>query len=295
MRRTVLSLAAAGVAAGLALAPAAAMAAPAVYVFTWNGGELVQYTDVEAGTGDVIATTEAYEVTGLDVDASGAGFAVDFDFPTTLYSVDVLTGAVEDLGGPTFDGEPIAGCTGLDFTAGVLTIVCDFVPGQDAASMYLTVDTETLETTLVVASDIRASSIATDPTDGQLYGFGYNGEILAISDGTVDELGFVSGFTTIWGADFSDDGSLWGTVEDTAVPVEVGDFDFVPAAMHPGGDSDEYAENITVVELSDPAPAPAPQLAATGSDTAPVLFGAVALMAVGAALATAVVVRRRAA
>lgn len=293
MRHTALSVAAAGVAAGLALAPAAAIAAPAAYVFTWQGGDLVQYTDLVAGTGDVVPTTEeVFGVAGLDVAADGTGYAVDYGGESHLYSVSVATGAVADLGVLTFGGDAVVDCTGLDLAAGVLTVVCDTVPGQPAGSVYLTVDPSTLETTLVVASSIRAASIATDPTDGQLYGFGYNGEIMAIEAGSAVELGFTSGFTTIWGADFDADGTLWGTVSNPTVEVVVGDFDFVAAAMNPGGNPAEYAENLTVIEAL-PAPAPEPQLAATGSESAPVLFGAVALIALGAAVAATAAVRRR--
>lgn len=290
MRRTVLSLAAAGAALGLALAPAAAMAAPTIYIYTWEDGDLVQYTEPAAGIGEVVPTTApTFEVTGLDVADSGAGFAVTFTDQSHLVSVDVLTGDVVDLGVLTFDGDAIGFCTGLDLTAGVLTVVCDFVPDQGGSSVYLTVDPVTLETSVVAVSDVRAASIAVDPADGQLYGFGYTGQIMAVSAGSAVEVGVVD--TTLWGADFASDGSLWGTVGDPDVAgPTVGPWTFHAAAHDlEGGD---FTENITVYEAAAPV---APQLAATGSDPAPVLFGAVAVMMLGAGLATAVAVRRRAA
>lgn len=292
MRRTALSLAAAGVAVGLALAPSAAMAAPNVYVYTWEEGNLIQYTDPVSGAGDVIPTSEVVlAIAGLDVADTGAGFAVPYVGDAHLYSVDVLTGAVADLGELTFEGASISDCTGLDLSNDVLTIACDVVPDQTGDSTILTVDTTTLETTLVVSSAIRVASIATDPSDGQLYGFGYAGDIVALSAGSADSVGTVMDNRTLWGADFATDGSLWGALGTPVEAIEVGSWDFHPATTGPeGGD---FTENLTVYEGAAPAPQPVPQLAATGLEPAPAVFGAVALMAVGAGIAVAVSVRRR--
>lgn len=292
MRRAALSIVAAGAALGLALAPSAALAAPAVYVYTWSDGELIQYTDPVAGAGDVVPTSEAvYEIAGLDVSDTGAGFAVPYRGDANLFTVDVLTGAVVDLGELTFGGELIGNCTGLDLTNGVLSIVCDVVPDQAGESHYLTVDPATLETTLIASSTIRVASIATDPADGQLYGFGYSGEIVEVSTGSAVQVGSVTNNRTLWGADFATDGSLWGALGDPTETIEVGSWVFHPAAMDPeGGD---FVENLTVYEAAAPAPAPAPQLAATGAEPAPALFAAVALLVVGAGIAVAVSVRPR--
>jgi hypothetical protein len=294
MRRTALSIVAAGAAVGLALAPSAAMAAPAVFVYTWEDGALIQYTDPVAGAGDVVPTSEAiFEIAGLDVSGTGAGFAVPYDEEAHLFSVNVLTGDVADLGPLTFEGEPISSCTGLDLTGGVLTIACDVVPDQVGESHILTVDPTTLAATLVVSSTIRVASIATDPSDGQLYGFSYIGEIVALSAGSAEQVGTVTNNRTLWGADFANDGSLWGAISDPTETIEVGSWVFYPAATEPeGGD---FVENLTAYEPTPPAPQPVPQLAATGSEPAPALFAAVALMVVGAGIAVAVSVRRRAA
>lgn len=295
MRRTALTVTAGIAAAGLALAPAAALAAPVIYVYAWDAGALVEYIDPAAGEGEVIPTTdEVYEVAGLDVAEDGTGYAVDYVNESHLYSVDVLTGATADLGALTYAGETVGDCTGLDYTAGVVTIVCDNIVDGVGQSHYLTVDPATLTTTLVVSSEIRAASIATDPADGQLYGFGYNGAIVSVDTGSAVQVGSTPFSATVWGADFASDGSLWGIVDESDVATTVG-----PWTFHAGlfeaviGESEEFFENITVYEAAAPIEPAAPQLAATGSDSAPVLFGALAVIALGAGIATAVTVRRR--
>lgn len=174
MRRSImLTTAAAGGAILLGLAPIAAAAAPVPYVYAWDAGTLLELTDPVTGVGEVVPTTNsAYAVTGLDVDGTGAGYAVSYGGEANLHAVDVLTGVVTDLGVLTFNGFPVIDCTGLDLTGGVLTVVCDFVDGQDGDSTYLTVDTATLVTTLITSSEVRVASIATNPIDGVLYGFG---------------------------------------------------------------------------------------------------------------------------
>jgi len=293
MRRTVLLTAAAGTAAVmLGLAPAAATAAPVVYAYAWDGGALIEYTDPIAGIGEVVpTTTAAFAVTGLDVDSSGVGYAVSYDGESHLFSVDVVTGDVADLGVLTFNAVPVVDCTGLDYTGGVLTVVCDFVDGQSGLSTYLTVDLATLTTTVIVSSPIRVASIATDPADGTLIGFGYSAEIMEVTAGSAVQVGSVTGNDTLWGADFATDGSLWATVDFPETATTVGSWTFHPAALDLAGD--DFAENITVLEHAEPPAPAAPGLVATGAQPTAPMLGAIALLVIGAGIAAVVGTRRR--
>ena len=295
MRRSImLTTAAAGGAILLGLAPIAAAAAPVPYVYAWESGTLIELTDPVAGVGEVVPTTNpANAVTGLDLDGTGVGYAVSYNGEALLHSVNVLTGVVTDLGILTFNGFPVIDCTGLDLTGGVLTVVCDFVDGQDGDSTYLTVDTATLVTTLITSSEVRVASIATNPIDGVLYGFGYSGEIMSVTGAGAAQVGSVSDGRVLWGADFANDGSLWGAVNSPETPVTVGAWTFFPANADVDG-GDEFVENLTVYEAAAPV-VPSPALVATGAEQTPVALGAIAILVVGAGIAIVVANRRRAA
>lgn len=116
---------------------------------------------------------------------------------------------------------------------------------------------------------------------------------MSVTGAGAAQVGSVSDGRVLWGADFANDGSLWGAVNSPETPVTVGAWTFFPANADVDG-GDEFVENLTVYEAAAPV-VPSPALVATGAEQTPVALGAIAILVVGAGIAIVVANRRRAA
>lgn len=268
--------------------------------------------EIDPATGIEICNEVGYAVGSL-LDGSGTPAVVTWDHNTgALLSEPVeLTIADGDVDGVVeldaladctilaiafLDGElPEAALVSVDTLTGELTIVADLSSSPNPPSG---VATNAAGTTFVFAGDFGDDGVFTtvDVTTGAL--------------GTWNELGglidFFEGGGPLFGVDFDATGTMWlitgadsleeyhlvsfapGADLATAQPTDVGTYPFTDELVA----SPPFplaAEGHAAV----PAPAPAPQLAATGTELpAGIVVGAGILLLAGAALLTA---RRRAA
>lgn len=290
MRRVALTTTALAASFTLVAAPAFA-AEPVAYALAWTSTTLYQ---LEPGTDavEVDANTGLGAVTGLDFDADGNGYAITYDGQAELWAVDItgeatLVGAVFDA-----DGAEAFDCTALDYTGGVISVACDSV--GDDNDVFGTIDPTTAVFTAVQTLITRVASLAFNPINGVMYGFGYGGTVLAIGDG-VSEVGTTPDNVTPYGADFDETGALWVTADTTATALLDWDLFAFPDTDGEG----DYIENISVFEAAAEEPAvvdePELALADTGlSDDNLVLVGIAGALALLSGLALAMVARRAA-
>lgn len=204
---------------GFAIAsPAAAEIGPndSIYIADWAG----QLLTVDATTG--VSTPKGaslepdpektFGATGIEIDgATGEGIAISYKDNSGLYRISAAGGPATLIGNiRTTDDEPVGYCTGLDVSsAGILT-TCDNVGTEN--NVVGSLDPITAQFTKLLPGGQRYAALATDPTTGIHYGFGYNGRVysLDLQAGTVAEVGsFGSQGFSIYGADFDSDGVLW--------------------------------------------------------------------------------------
>lgn len=280
MRRVALTTAALAASLTLVATPALA-AAPVGYALTWESTTLYQLEE-GASPVEVEGSTNVGSVTGLDFAPDGTGYAVTFNGQATLWAVDV-TGSATEIGGiADADANAAQNCTALDYTDGVISIACDNV--GPAINAFGTVDPTTGVFTLVTTLTDRVASIAHNPVDDVMYGFGYNGPVLAITAAGSTTVG--SAPDVLWGADFDSTGALWVAANNVDETELLG----WPLVVFPANgydpDAGEFIENLSVYEdgqtvEEEPAVTPAaPALADTGLSD-----GTTALLGLGAALA----------
>jgi hypothetical protein len=292
-----IALAAAALATSLTLIAAPAFAAaPVAYAITWDSTTLYQLEPGEDPV-EIAAAAGPVAVTGLDFDDAGEGYAVTFDGDSQLWAINV-SGTATLIGTLTDDAElPVQDCTALDYTAGVISVACDDANGE--SDVFGTVDPETAVFTQVQLLPHRVASIAYNPIDGVMYGFAYDGPVLAIGDG-VTEIGSTPDDAVLWGADFALDGTLWAAVDEPLTTV----LDWNVVSFDQDGydpDEGEFIENISVyeeapaVEPTDDEPEPQPTLAETGTDNGTVVTaGLAAALTLLAGAALTLVARRSA-
>lgn len=279
-------------AAALTLAPTAAHAAsdptPGTYAIEWSSSDLLSIA--ADGTETVVAANAGpVEVTGFDVDETGAGYAISWG-SDALYAVDI-SGASSQVAVIGDGSAMFSECTGLDYTDGVIRIACNTFGNRSAVG---TVDPTTGLFTITALTLSPLSSLATDPVSGVLYGFGHDGSVQSIVGADVTFVAGPTG-TSIWAADFAADGTLWVAVGSAANLTVLGPW--TPVVINTGL-AGQFYESITVVS-APPAPAAptaptAPELASTGLNGtgASIALGAAAVIVVGGLL---LVIRRRAA
>jgi len=274
----------------LVAAPAFA-AEPVAYALAWTSTTLYQ---LEPGTDavEVDATTGIGAVTGLDFDADGNGYAITYGGQSRLWAVDITGEAT--LIGDIFDadGAEAFDCTALDYTGGVISVACDSV--GDDVDVFGTIDPTSAVFTAVQALSTRVASLAFNPTNGVMYGFGYGGSVLSIGDG-VSEVGTTPDNVTLYGADFDDAGALWATADTTATALL--NWDLVAFPNNDG--NGDFIENISVFAAAAEEPVvvdePELALADTGlSDGNLVLVGIAGALVLLSGLALAMVARRAA-
>ncbi|QNO38372.1 hypothetical protein H4J02_04985 [Protaetiibacter sp. SSC-01] len=240
-------------------APAAADPEYAGYSSEWFTGTLA--TASAAGTyalgSDVVAPTE---VVGIDLDADGRGYAIDFT-PHRLLRVGIGEAPVV-IGGLTHLGLP-SDCRGLDYSGGVLYASCRN-NGTGDPYMLATVDPTNATLTLVTELPVETAAIALDPLSGDWWLFAHAGG-LYIYDGTT--VNHVTSTLRIWGADFDATGRLWATPESPGASLN----GRTVITIVPDQTAGHWFESLTVRTLPAVAPPPAaepePTLAETGADT----------------------------
>jgi len=280
-----------------------------------DSGEGVGNGFVQLDKTDATATTlgpvsDVYVFTSVEV-VNGLGYAIGYadggeEAPDVSYvfTWDITTGAVLTSVAATLNGEPSSELEALDTTnEGVLLTYAYADESQWVASIDPTTGIVTLLVNTDAATDDRIfEGIATNPVTGITFALAdYDNGVPAYSPidfatGTFGESVVFEQIAEDLGSgwfiegDFDATGVLWFTysngVARTDGPAEVG----VDATEL--GEPDIYSKAITVGQtVVLPAPAPEPQLAATGFDVAPLFGGAGVLLAAGLGL---LLVRRRA-
>lgn len=237
-RRLVAIAAAAGAATLLTLGTAAPAGAAPITSGTllwtdWDTGTLYS-ADIAAATGvltQIGPVQDIPAITALDVnDGDRLGYAVTYgdefdDDDPTLYALDANTGTYTYIGVVSLaDGTPLFECLGLDLYQGRLALACG-VPGDgDNVFSVGTVDPSNAVYTPLINDTARLSGIATNPVNGQLYGFDYSDNLytLDLVAGTATPAGSTTLEDPAAGS-FDNRGALW-----------VVDFDGQIATIEPG-------------------------------------------------------------
>jgi hypothetical protein len=323
------------VASMFAAAPASAATLPAGQKISVIDNVDAQFYNVSPAT--AIATPVgtptpiATEISGVDVDDAGHGYAIatlfEYEepegdeqfgdrFPSEgwLYQADANTGALSDGKQIRIDdggNDPVWAneCTAIDYTAGVITAVC-YTYGNVRIGYVGTIDASGAEAVLTAdtflweqdGTDIYFTAIAIDPTDGTLYGFSltFTNHIWTITlDGadpvkvSEDSIGY-----TVAAADFDRSGQLWLSVVPTIVPsalnasiYQLATFDFAALEVVP---VDNFASEDPYAIAAPTALTVWGVLAATGSamSIAPAVAASGVLL-LGAILAAGTMMLRR--
>lgn len=193
----------------------------------WTTGTL--YTaDIAAGTGALTQLGPVQGiigVTALDVDnSSRLGYAVTFGrdedpLPPRLFALDANTGTYTLIGGVALaDGTPLYECLGLDLYQGTIVLACGMNPPEGLTSSVGTVDPVTAVYTPLIEDTARLAGVATNPIDGQLYGFDYESQMytLDLPAGTETPAGATTAADPAAGS-FDINGALWVVEFDGAV------------------------------------------------------------------------------
>ncbi len=276
----------------LGVGPVAAAELPkgaTIDVVDEDSGAIYKVDHTTAGIAEVGTPSGIADITAIDVDASGAGFAVDDpnDSASSLYSANAVTGAITYIAAINFGDVLVSGCEALDLRSnGDVVIACSY-DGDGLFTYIGVVDKETgfFDDSVTISND-RIFALASSPT-GQLYAFGeddWDIYLVDLTAGTATPT--VTASAAIYGADFDVAGTLWVTTATeetgsalatanlaTGVVTEVGEY--TPT----DGSTFTSAVSITVWGGT---------LAATGSqpaDLVPVGLGALLLLAAGVALA----------
>lgn len=281
-----------------------------------SSGQFLQLDKSDASATPVGASSALYEFDAVEV-VDGLGYAVGVilgpddqtgdDDVLAVFTWNITTGAVLTAV-PLTAALPINGVYALDTRLdGVLLTYAEFENGDNDIDSIASVNPVTGLTTPLIDLDLVDDSrifegIATNPVDGITYALAdYDDGLPAASPidfgtGLIgDSIIYEEVATSIGGGyfvegDFDATGVLWFTysgagVSRTNAPVEVA----VEATEL--GDPDIVSKAITVGSISPAAPAPEPELAATGlsAESTSIIGAALALTVLGAAL---IMVRR---
>jgi DNA-binding beta-propeller fold protein YncE len=235
---------------GVVATPSPSSAAPpngTVLTLTWEDAQLFAVDPTDAAT-TLIGAGAFTSMTGISWDEiTGTLYAVDYDFsPASLYTIDPDTGAGTLVGSMGLD-EP----TGLDVEPGTGTLF--LVYDDDGGSMLATVDPVTAAVTDIGPTldgdlAIRMSGIGFDPTDGTLYGFGYDDNLYEIDPTTGAMTLLHAEVFEGYGVAFDCEGNLLAS--DSETDGQLVSIDTETGTVTPIGSMDldgDFSENLTVV------------------------------------------------
>lgn len=219
----------------------------------------------------------------------------DLGYDEALASVDVVTGESTQIGGFYYNNGEFPEYIDVDSIA----------IGGDGAAYALAdgslweLNLETAFVTPVGETEPDMYSFAWDSKTGGFYGITYLNEVyqIDVTDGSTVDLGEIvfpeDGYTwRVYSLQFDKAGTLWVEVDQSGNSIFQATlwsltFDTFTAPVYSGVFTDDpfYTESLLIIPG-----APAPALAATGSEVAPIAAGALALLTLGGAV---LLVRRR--
>jgi hypothetical protein len=265
----------------IAAAPAMAALPPTddIEIIGWAGSQLLS-VDPDTAQTTTIGAVGPTAITGLDIHGNGLGYAVTFG-ASQLYAIDQTVPSATLIGAVALaDATPVTGCTALDYPGtGPITASCD---GPNPATG--TIDPATGTFTPVITNSARLADLATDPTSGKLYGFGYDSSVYVV-DLAAATLTQVANISVIgFGADFDSAGTLWLSDQRNLYSVDTATW--TKTLIGAFGNTTDFFENLTVmstapVVVPPVVPAAAPQLAATGVESLPPLGLALTMLIAG--------------
>ena len=222
---------------------------------------------------------------GADYDpTTGKAFFFEDGNPCTLYSLDIVTGVSTEIGPVGGEGD-FNECDALDVAQdGTLRI-------GDQQGRVLTVDKTTGATISSVLSDITDLSFITQAADGTFYAGTYSFGLYTFDPTTGAGTPILSGLNYYETASIDSSGTLWISSSGDNCGQGLWSLDVTDpvASLLFEGDFLEGEDCASVYALFVSGPAPAPQLAATGStpaiEFAP--FAVLALLVGAGALALA--------
>lgn len=309
------------VASLFAAAPASAATLPdgqqitVVDDFSWKFYFANPDTAALTGVGSGAAHAEFEDVTAIDVDNEGHGWALTTVHDSEEGGSGAYLWAADATAGTLTGGTKISvtynqvsytadACTAIDYSGGVVLAICyDFDDDGEGDYAFIGVMNTVsavldAKTTLIDTSFIFFSSMAVDPTDGTIYGFTFDdihGVRIAILNLTDDFplLQLAQMTLPAFGADFDSSGQLWisGGVPGPRIiaPGDNGlatlDLETSTNPFSAGFAPQIDAEALTVWGEALPATGP--------GDSTTVAAGAVVFLLLGAILAVGATARRR--
>jgi hypothetical protein len=275
-----------------------------------GGNGFVQLDKTDATATAIGPVSEEYVFTSVEV-VNGVGYAIgyvmgddDVDDMPAVFTWDIATGAVLTAVAATLGDGPANQLEALDTLADG-TLITYVEGGPDSGALIVSIDFTTGALAVLIDTDTVDDEriyegLATNPVTGITYVLAdYDDGIPAAAPvdfaaGTIGESIFYEDIADSLGGgwftegDFDADGVLWFTYSNAGVSRTDGALEVGVDATELG-DPDIISKAITIGQTVV-LPAPAPQLAATGLDLAPVIGGAAVLFALGGGL---LLVRRR--
>jgi hypothetical protein len=268
----------------IAATPAMAALPPTddIEIIGWVQSQLLS-VDPDTAQTTTIGAVGPTAITGLDIHGNGLGYAVTYG-ASQFYAIDQSVPSATLIGAVALaDATPVSGCTALDYPeTGPITASCD---GPSLATG--TIDPGTGTFTPVITNGPRLGALATDPTSGILYGFGYDRFVYVVdlAAATVTQVADIS--VVGFGADFDSAGTLW--LSDSGHLYSFDTATWTGTLIGAFANATDFFENLTVVSSPPvvvppvvPAGAPRPQLAATGAESLPLLVLALTMLIAGA-------------
>lgn len=255
-----------------------------------------------------VGTATGAVIIGLEVNDDGIGAAIgQLDNQSTIWTADANSGTISNPHTIALNGQiELNLCSGIDLVNNTFIISC-LQSGDSPISHVGSVDPATGAFTpfLSLSGDdyLEFDALANDTNTAQLWGFAWIGGdshsyTIDLENDVVDEVATMD--RRVHAADFDRDGQLFVSTED---PFESQNPGLAVADPFTGAYSffEVYISTATDADLAFVAAltiwgAPAPALAPTGAEVAPIAIGSVLLLLAGAAfIATARVDRRRSA
>ena len=226
---------------------------------------------------------------GADYDpTTGKAFYFEDGNPCTLFSLDIVTGVSTEIG-PVGGSGDFNECDALDVSHdGTLRIA-------DQEGRVLTVDKATGATISDVLSDIPDISFITQAADGTFYAGSYTAGLFSFDPATGAGTPILSGLNYYETASIDSSGTLWISSDGDNCGQGLWSLDVtdpVGSLLFEGDFLEGVDDCASIFALFVSGPAPAPQLAATGS-TPDIGFAPIAVLALLVGVGALALARRQ--
>lgn len=267
-----------------------------------TAGELI-VANAMTGTTTALNAPDMPGVAAFDIGPDGNGFAVSGGAPAVLFAITSTGGAtmVNALNSGGDDPLEYPSCTGLDYTNGVLLVVCSTTDGT--GTFVGAVEGPSAVVVPIVESDTAGwVEVARDPASSAVYLIsapsGGTGSVLSrldLESATVESLGELTAGglgANVVGADFDAFGTLFVVEQVDGETSRIASVDLTTRTLDfgsflvDGNDDTLLAQPLTVLSSERLGEEPPRTLPATGPSPLTLAAVAVGLLVLGAAAAS---------